>query len=47
MSCCISPQEGDKDDTDDEDADKQLASHSDADTTIIFITGEGRFDTYI
>ncbi len=40
MSCCNPRQEGDEDDTD-EAADKLLTSHPDADTTIIFMTGEG------
>ncbi|XP_068172232.1 translocon-associated protein subunit alpha-like [Antennarius striatus] len=35
----IQPTEGDEDDTD-EEADKMLTSHPDADTTILFITGE-------
>ncbi|XP_042351309.1 translocon-associated protein subunit alpha-like [Plectropomus leopardus] len=35
----IQPSEGDEDDAD-EGADKQLTSHPDADTTIIFMTGE-------
>ncbi|KAM9361526.1 translocon-associated protein subunit alpha-like [Symphorus nematophorus] len=35
----MQPTEGDEDDTD-EAADKQLTSHPDADTTIIFMTGE-------
>ncbi|XP_033481746.1 translocon-associated protein subunit alpha-like [Epinephelus lanceolatus] len=35
----IQPSEGDEDDAD-EAGDKQLASHPDADTTIIFMTGE-------
>ena len=40
MSCCVRPQEGDEEDAD-EAADKLLASHPEADTTIIFTTGEG------
>lgn len=42
MSCDVPPQEGDEDDAD-EAGDKQLTSHPDADTTIIFMTGEGCF----
>lgn len=42
MSCCVPPQEGEEDDAD-EAADKLLASHPEADTTIIFTTGEGWF----
>lgn len=42
-SCCFPPhQDGDEDDADDA-ADKPLTSHPDADTTIIFMTGEGWF----
>lgn len=40
MLYCIPPQDGDDDDTD-EATDKTLTSHPDADTTIIFVTGEG------
>lgn len=40
MPCCVPSQDGDDDDTD-EAADKPLTSHPDADTTIIFVTGEG------
>lgn len=40
MWSCVCHQEGHEDDSD-EAADKLLASHPDADTTIIFTTGEG------
>lgn len=39
---CVPPQEGGGDEEADEDEDKPLSSHPDADTTIIFTTGEGR-----
>lgn len=42
LSCCVPPQEGDDEDSD-EATDKLLTSHPDADTTIIFMTGEGWF----
>lgn len=36
------PQEGDDEDMDETD-DKPLSSHPDADTAIVFVTGEGWF----
>lgn len=43
-SCCVHSQEGD--DEDSEAADQLLTSHTDADTTIIFTTGEGRSGSF-
>lgn len=40
MSCDVPPQDRDEEDSD-EAADKLLSSHPEADTTIIFMTGEG------
>lgn len=45
MSSCVHHQEGDEDETD-EAADAPVKSHPDADTTIIFTSGEG-FQTLI
>ena len=45
MSCVVPPQEGDEEDPD-EAADKQITAHPDADTTILFMTGEGRFGSF-
>lgn len=42
LSCCVHSQEGDEEDSD-EAADQLITSHPDADTTIIFMTGEGWF----
>lgn len=41
MSCDVPPQEAEEEDSDD-GANKQIGSHPDADTTILFVTGEGR-----
>lgn len=43
MSLCVL-QEGDEEDVD-ETGDKPLSSHPDADTTILFVTGEGWFSS--
>lgn len=45
MSRCVVCQEGDDDDS--EGDDKLLTSHADADTTIVFTTGEGESDFLI
>lgn len=44
MSLAVNPQEGDEDESE-EPADQLLASNPDADTTIIFMTGEGWSDS--
>lgn len=45
MPLCVL-QEGDNEDMD-ETEDKPLSSHPDADTTIIFVTGEGQFGSLL
>lgn len=44
--CCVAPQDGGGDEEADEYEDKALSSHPDADTTIIFTTGEGRWSCW-
>lgn len=45
INVVVPPQEGDEEDSD-EAADKLMTAHPDADTTILFMTGEGWFRSF-